>query len=220
MTRNKRYRVAGIVLSLVILLTSGLAYPAGASATGAGLDEALQATGEWAQLGAEESQWYGFYYAGDGSQIQVRLQVEPQDSLGFTVWTPKEIERWRLGLATNPIGRGADDPYAEGVLVWSGNFATAGTYYVVVEPADNLSGNGYAGTSYYQLEVSGDGIALSEPAPAPALALEPVTLQAGTEEPTEPSGTLVFQTTYGGTFYIINVDGTQLQPITNGIDPV
>jgi hypothetical protein len=225
MVSNKRYRVASIVLSLVILLTAGLAYPVGASAAGAGPDEALEPAGEWAQLGAGESTWYAFYYDGGGSQIQVQLQAEPEDSLGFTVWTPEEMERWRLGLEANPVGRGADDPYAEGALVWSGNFATAGTYYVVVEPADNLSGSGYAGTSYYLLDVSGAGVSLSEPEAAPALAREPVTLQAETQEPTEPSGTLVFQTAHGGTFYTINVNAGeqgshQLQPVTSGIDPV
>jgi TolB protein len=66
--------------------------------------------------------------------------------------------------------------------------------------------------------VSGDGVSLLEPAATPAP--EPVTVQAETEEPAEPTGNLVFQTTYGGTFYTINLDGTQLQPVTNGIDPV
>ena len=216
--KNRTFRVASILLSLVILLTAGLAYPTGASAAGAGPDEALQPTGEWAQLGAGESQWYAFYYDGGGSQIQVQLQAEPQDSLGFTVWTPEEIARWRLGLAANPIGRGADDPYSEGTLVWSGSFTTAGTYYVVVEPADNLSGGSQATMSYYLLDVSGDGVSLSEPTAVPAP--EPVKIQEETAEPADPTGTLVFQTTYGGTFYTINVDGIDLQPVTNGIDPV
>jgi Tol biopolymer transport system component len=42
---------------------------------------------------------------------------------------------------------------------------------------------------------------------------------AETEAATELSGSLVFQTTYGGTFYTIDADGTNLQPITSGIDP-
>jgi TolB protein len=206
-----------MILALAILLSARLVLPVTASAAGTGPDDALQPTSEWAQLDAGETQWYAFYYAGNGSQIQVRLQVEPQDSLGFTVWTPGEIEHWRLGLAVNPIGRGAYDPYIEGTCVWSGNFATAGTYYVVVEPADNLSGSNQTTTSYYLLDVSGDGVSLSEPEATPAP--EPVSVQEEATEPTEPTGTLVFQTTYGSTFYTINVDGTQLQPVTNGIDP-
>ena len=101
--KNKVYRVASITLSLVILVTAVLAYPTGASAAGYGPDEALQPTGEWAQLGEGESQWYAFYYAGDGSQIQVQLQAEPQDSVDLTVWTPQEIERWALWLEVNPV---------------------------------------------------------------------------------------------------------------------
>ena len=222
--KTKTVRAAGMILTLVVLLSAGLVSPVTASAAGTGPDEALQPTGEWAQLGAGESQWYAVYYAGDGSQIQIRLQVEPQDSLGFTVWTPGQIELWSIGSRVNPIGRGADDPYSEGTLVWSGSFTTAGTYYVVVEPPGNLSGSSQATTSYYLLGVSGDGVSLSEPEATPAP--EPVSVQEEATEPTdpagsaEPTGTLVFQTTYGGTFYTINVDGTQLQPVTNGIDPV
>jgi Tol biopolymer transport system component len=34
-----------------------------------------------------------------------------------------------------------------------------------------------------------------------------------------PGGRLVFQTTFGGEFYVINADGSDLQRITDGIDP-
>ena len=40
------------------------------------------------------------------------------------------------------------------------------------------------------------------------------------EKPSAPSGKLVFQTTLGGPFYTINVDGSSLQPITDGVDPI
>jgi hypothetical protein len=213
--KGKTYRAASILLSLVILLTASLAYATGASAAGAGPDEALLPTGEWAQLGAGESQWYAFYYAGDGSQIQVRLQVEADDSAGFTVWTPEQIWRWGLGEYVEPVGRGSADSNAAGTLVWSGSFNASGTYYVVLEQDGS-----YAGTSYYLLDVSGDGVSLSEPEATPASVPQLVTVQEEATEPGEPSGTLVFQTTYGGMFYSINVDGTDLQPVTNGIDPV
>lgn len=63
-------------------------------------------------------------------------------------------------------------------------------------------------------------VVLAYPAGASAAGTEPGAVQKGTGAPTEPAGMLVFQTTYGGTFYTINVDGTNLQPVTNGIDPV
>ena len=89
--KNRICRAAGILLSLVVLVSVGLAYPAGVSAAGSGPDDALLLTNEWAQLGAGKSQWYSFYYAGDGSQIHIQLQVEPEDSMEFAVWTPEQI---------------------------------------------------------------------------------------------------------------------------------
>lgn len=103
-------RTAGMILSLVTMLWTGLVLPAAASAAEAGPDGALPLPSAWVQLGAGESHWYAFYYAGDRSQIEVRLQAEPEDSVAFAVWTPGEIERWGLGLAVNPIGRGPGHP--------------------------------------------------------------------------------------------------------------
>ncbi|MFC2015467.1 TolB family protein [Chloroflexota bacterium] len=216
--KNRWYQVIGILLSLVILISAGLVYPAVASAAGTGPDEALLPTGEWAQLGAEESHWYAFYYVGDGSQIQVRLQVEPDDGVEFSVWTPEQIWRWGLGEYVEPVGRSSVDPYAEGTLAWSGSFNTSGTYYLVVEHAVVEPTGSRAGTSYYQPDVNGTGVSLSEPTATSAPEL--TTVQQEAAAPGEPTGTLVFQTIYGGTFYTINADGTELQPITNGIDPV
>ena len=199
----------------------GLAASPAASAAGWGVDTATAPVNTWLPLDAGESPWYAFQYAGDGSQVEVRLQVQPEDSAGFVVWTPELIEKWGLGQHVEPIGRGSDDPFAEGTLTWSGSFTTAGTYYVVVEQAD-----GQPGTSYYLLQIEGDGV--SFPAPAPA---EPST--SGTSPTSEPGsksqpksslasqleGKLVFQDTAGGGIYTINANGADLQYITTGIDP-
>ena len=109
------------------------------------------------------------------------------------------------------------------VLTWSGSFTTTGTYYVVVEQA-----GGQSGTSYYLLEVEGDGVAFAEAAPADTAISTTTTTPAPASTESQPQsslaagldGKLVFQTTYGGTFYTINADGGGLQPVTNGIDPV
>jgi TolB protein len=212
------------VLGLLGIISLGLAGPAQASAAEWGGDDARTPTGDWEQLASGESQWYAFQYAGDGSQVQVTLEAVPPGSASFVVWTPELIERWGAGYYVEPIGRGSVDPNIAGRLTWSGDFHSAGTYYVVVEPADSLSGRNQAGSSYYLLDVIGIGVSLSEAASTPAA--EPANAQPPSDapgEPTgagEPSGRLVFQTTYGGPFYTINVDGSDLQRITNGIDPV
>jgi hypothetical protein len=207
---HRRFLTA--LLALFVVMPAGMvAFAAGAAGTGP--DNALAPSSEWQSLAAGESRWYVFYYAGDSSQIQIELQIEPADSAGFVVWTPELIRLWEQGLSVEPIGRGSIDPHAGGKLVWSGNFDTEGAYYVVVEHSTST-----AATSYYLLSVSGSGVSLSQPAPTPTVA--PPTAQPKPTTPAKLTGKLVFQTTYGGPFYAIGVDGTGLQRIVAGIDPV
>jgi hypothetical protein len=219
---GKRYRSRNLFLFIVIVISLGLAVFPMATAAEWGVDTATAPVDDWLSLSAGESRWYAFQHAGDGSQVQVRLQVVPEGSAGFVVWTPELIERWGLGQRVEPIGRGSDDPFAEGVLTWSGSFTTDGTYYVVVEQA-----SGQPGTSYYLLEIEGGGVSLPVSAPVDTSASAATTTSAPSSksQPKSPlaaelEGKLVFQTAYGGPFYTINADGSNLQRITNGIDPV
>jgi TolB protein len=206
-------RATSGLLAIVLLISVGLG-AAEASAAAWGPDDAVAPTGDWDQLGSGESRWYAFQYLGDGSRIEITLQTEPDASAGFSVWTPEQIRLWGLGEYVEPVGRGSDDPYADNTLVWSGSSRAPGTYYVVVEHAGNN-----AGTSYYLLDVSGTGVSLSETTPVPEPASTQTAAQTKAKTPTDLSGQLVFQTTYGGTFYTINVNGTGLQPVTTGMDP-
>ncbi len=219
---QKRTTTWATLLALVALLAASL-LPAAASAdllAGTGPNDAVALPGDWQPLSPGDSHWYAFDYQGDGSQIQVRLEAAPEDGATFALWTPEAIRRWGLGLEADPIGRGSTDPAAGTALVWSGKFTTSGTYYVVVEHQNNPSG-----TSYYLLEVSGDGVmdpgtkAAAEASEA-AAAKSPSTTKAPAKRPTEPTGKLVFQTTMGGNFYTVNVDGSNLQRITDGVDAV
>jgi TolB protein len=220
---GKKYRVLSVFLVIVVLAWTSLAVLSTTSALDWGVDTATAPVDDWLSLSAGESRWYAFQHAGDGSQVQVCLQVVPEGSAGFVVWTPERIERWALGQRIEPIGSGSDDAFAEGVLTWSGSFTTAGTYYVVVEQA-----GGQPGTSYYLLEIEGDGVSFPASAPedettsAPATTLAPDSAQPQPKSPSaaELEGKLVFQTTFGGPFYTIDADGSNLQRITNGIDPV
>ena len=68
--------------------------------------------------------------------------------------------------------------------------------------------------------------AMPEPTASPALTVTFTPLPKPTRSPPKPTaipafgGKLVFQTTIGGDFYSINADGSGLQRITDGTDPV
>jgi len=206
------------MLAIMILLGGGLAAAASATATGSGPDDALTPSEEWQPLAVKQSAWYAFHYDGDGSQIQVRLEAEPGDGVSFAVWTPDEVRRWRAGLEVAPVGRGSANPSAPGALIWSGNFRQEGAYYVVVE-----HDGGQQDASHYLLAIRGD--AVSFPAspedittpPGPAATSWPDRPEVGGSA--KPTGKLVFQTSMGGDIYTINADGSDLQRITDGMDP-
>jgi TolB protein len=203
MTHSQRRALYALLL-LVILLPLGLAPAAAAEA---------EEAGEWQSLAAGESRWYELHYAGDRSQIDVQLEVVPEGSASFVVWTPAQVQSMTTGGRANPVGRSSNDPRTAGVLVWSGNFPTAGTYAVQVTRTV-----GQTGMSHFHLEVSGTGVSVTETVveETPIVVRSQPAAVRGTLQLT---GKLVFQTTYGGTFYSINADGSDLRRITNGIDP-
>ena len=210
---HKRHRILSVFLVMVILFSAVLTTFSTASA--AGPDTAVVPTGDWDQLDAGESRWYAFEYAGDGSQIQVRLQVVPESNAGFVVWTPEQIYHWGLGEYVEPIGRGSPDPFAEGVLSWLGSFNTPGTYYAVVEHASEKPG-----MAYYLLEIHGEGVSFATSRPTAEPTPEPAPPRTKAASPSKMAGKLVFQTTFGGPFYVVNADGSGLRRMTDGIDPI
>jgi hypothetical protein len=89
--------------------------------------------GEWMPMATGTEHWFSFLYSGDGSQIYINLDAEPDCGASFSVWTPEQARLFSLGQEVEPVGRGSADEYAAGDLSWSGNFANPGTYYVRVE---------------------------------------------------------------------------------------
>jgi TolB protein len=177
-----------------------------------GPDDAAAPDNAWHPINPGEEHWYAFYYAGDGSPFQIRLQVVPEGGADFALWTPYNIRTWADGAEVEPVGRGSPDPATDDSLVWSGSFNTKGTYYVIVEHA-----GGQPGTSYYTLDINGEGVSVAPPQ------AEPTTMPVSRPKPAKPSapsGRILFQTTLGGPFYTINVDGSNLQPGTDGVDPI
>jgi hypothetical protein len=121
--------------------------------SGASVVMAQEPGDEWQVLNPGESRWVALEYLGDGSQIEIRLNVEPEEGAAFGVWTPEQMQRLEQGEDVEPVGRGSADPYADGHLTWSGSFGIAGTYYVEVEHTGSQTG-----ATYYQLDIVGDGV--------------------------------------------------------------
>lgn len=202
-----RYQAAWIVLLAAIVVASTVlawASPVTAAEVAA-----------WEQLEAGESRWYSFEYAGDRSQIEVRLEAVPAGSVSFQVWTPDQVSRLQDGDRVQPIGRGSEDSLADGVLSWSGSFPIAGTYAVTVERSANATG-----TMSYALTVTGSGVTFAGASPAtttqPAKTQTTKSTQAVLHS--DLSGKLLFETSYGGALYTINADGTGLTRVGAGID--
>ena len=85
------------LLSVVIAISLGLTHTPAVSAYEWGVDGATSPSADWQPLSAGESPWYAFDYAGDGSEIQVKLQAIPTGSTRFVVWTPGPVVAGEIG---------------------------------------------------------------------------------------------------------------------------
>jgi len=170
---SKFIAIAGIAAAIALVsVTGALAAPA----IGAGPDSATAPIGDWIALAAGETHWYAFQYDGSEGQINVDMEVSPQNTVGFSVWTPDDLVRWVNGEAVNGIGRGSASGNAS-KLNWSGNFNTAGAYYVVVDHSSNPE------IGYYNLSISGAGVSFPM-AKSTTTAEAPAGQQASTEKAT------------------------------------
>lgn len=141
----KQIRLTTVLLLAAVMLSM---LGGAASAVGSGPDSAVAPPADWQPLGVGERAWYAFNYAGDKSQIEVKLEAEPGNSANFCVWTPQNVKNWASsGGVENPIGCGnSANPH-----LWAGNFPTGGKYYAVVKQTGNQTAN-------YKLTVSGKGV--------------------------------------------------------------
>jgi hypothetical protein len=145
--------VAGTLVAAVAfscLLAPGAVF----ASAGDGPFEAAAASGTWTELQQGATTWYGFTYAGDSSQILVTLDQASDNSAGFAIWTPEEVDAWARGQAVEPIGRGSPNPFVANQLLWSGNFNMAGEYFVVVQSTG-------PGVGYYALNIAGSGVSVA-----------------------------------------------------------
>jgi len=157
-----RFATVAVLAAVIFGLLGGAAL-----AAGNGPDTAGAPPADWQPLGVGGRVWYAYNYAGDKSQVIVTLEAEPENSANFSVWTPQDVRNWAgSGGVEKPIGRGSPgNPHK-----WSGNFPSAGKYYVVVDQTGNKVAN-------YKLTVAGKGVTLpaaAEVAKPAAAAAAPV----------------------------------------------
>lgn len=193
-------------IMLTVLVVGVLAGPAIALADGSG--------DTWIQLDPGEQHWYTLVYQGHhefeeadededeeakaifvASQIEIRLDAEPDAGAGFRVVTPEQIRQWAAGEDLESCGCGTENEYDEAAdLTWSGNFPEAGEYYLIVQ----YTGDG-TGAVFYTLDISGqdvsviaptmedEGNAMPEASAMEVTALEPA-VGAGPGDAMAPSG--------------------------------
>lgn len=129
-----------------------------------GPDFAMRPTGEWVSLEEGAYHWYAFDYDFDEDfdPFEVRIYTEPENGAVLTIRNAEQAQEWRedgthehIGCCTvQVLGKDADDedietPYA----VWAGTLGSSGTYYIVIENAEGVSG-----PVYYMFTIEGEGI--------------------------------------------------------------
>jgi hypothetical protein len=175
----RKYWLIAMLLALgVVLLASFGTGQAARLAAGSGPADAVPVPDDWQTLKAGQSAWYAFKYAGDRSDVLVRVSAGPAGSAKFAVWSPADVIHWSLGEAVDPTGRGSANAAYGGDLIWAGAGPSAGTWYVVMEPSGGAQ-------TWYNLQISGSGVGHSPtatPTVPPAKTPAPPAVGAGTSQ--------------------------------------
>ncbi len=99
---------------------------------------------------AKTALWYRFFYAGDHSQVNVRMPQGAENRLRFHVHTPTQMTKWWDIL---PVGQNS---IQDNDLVWNGNSHEGGWWYIEVLN-DNPNAVGF------MLNVAGTGVFFAAP---------------------------------------------------------
>lgn len=177
--------------------------------SGGGPNDALLPLGQAQNVAPHSAQWYRFEVGGKKAAVTAALDAGSANDLRLEIFTPAQIAAWGRGEALKPIGVGSPQPAH--TLGWAGVFNEAGTYYAVVY-------NDGDATVSVRVRVEGDSVTTSAPQPTPTLRPDP--LITPTAVGRGISGKLVFVDASGGNIYTVNGDGTNLQQLTFGLDPV
>jgi len=90
----------------------------------------------WRTIRPGQLQWFTFDHPGDETEVQIWLDAEPSEGVGFRVM--KEGDAQSIMAGTSPediqdIGRGTFNENEAGDLFWRGGFTEHGRFYVMIE---------------------------------------------------------------------------------------
>lgn len=101
---------------------------------GSGPDMAFK-PGMWQEMVDGQSNWFAFTYDKHATDptIEVKLYSKHMEGVSFRIVTPEQAATWRKTGELKSIGFGAKNSADSSDISWKGQFATSGTYYVVIE---------------------------------------------------------------------------------------
>lgn len=163
----KTLRITALLVAGLVLLALALTGPAAAT-TGSSPIGAPYVDSQTRVIGGNSALWYRFDYAGDHSQVTIKIPLGADNHLAFEVYTSGQMTSW---WDTDPVGRGS----ASGPdLLWSGNSHAGGAYFIkVVNNSLHAAG--------FQVEVEGEGISFGSPTSSAPIAVQPSAVLAGPE---------------------------------------
>ncbi len=203
----KRFGV--LVFVLCVALGFGAWETRSVSANGSGPGDALYPVGAAQTVAPHSAQWYKFDVGGKKRDASATLDASTSDGLRLEIYTPEQIDAWARGESLKAIGVGSKQPAH--TLGWSGVFNQAGTYYAVVY-------NDSGAPIEVRVRVEGDAVTAAPPAPTPTRRPDPLITPTAIGQGIR--GKLVFAEASGGNIYTVNGDGSNLQRVTFGLDPV
>lgn len=162
--------------------------------SGRTVTQVVAPTGDWKELvgdGIDVYQLIYNYTADEDSFVEVELEMGTEGSVKFEVYTIAQAQKWTSGEEVTPVGAGS--PINEDTktrLRWRSSTAADETFFIIV-------GNERPEASYYELTITGNGIAyptgsaVGEAAPAVEGTAEteaaPAANEAVAETATEPA---------------------------------
>lgn len=111
---------------------------------------------DWQTLSAGETDWYTFQYRGGDLPLTIWMDLEPSDDAVFTIVDAETAQAIMAGTPPTPltvVGSGRANPVQPGYLYWQAEFPEADTFYIMVEPADDATGD-----VLYSIEALGPGV--------------------------------------------------------------